>query len=159
MPGKNPAVEVHDVNAGPFKVGSDARRARSAATVDQQLAISGHLGHPSRQAGVCDVDRTWKMSTGEFRSPAYIEHVDFLTLDQSDRVVHADLSEYNIMVHEDKPIIFDVSQAMLTSHQLAETLLVRDIGNVNRFFRRLDVNIRDPEELKEWITGGTEDIY
>jgi RIO kinase 1 len=74
-------------------------------------------------------------------------------------LAHGDLSEYNILVHEGKPVIFDVSQAMLTIHPLADSLIVRDIGNVNRFFRKLDVDIRDPDELKEWITGGTEDVY
>jgi RIO kinase 1 len=85
--------------------------------------------------------------------------VEMQLLWQKAGLAHGDLSEYNIMVHDEKPLIFDVSQAMLTSHILAESLIERDIGNVNRFFRRLDVNTRDPEELKEWITGGTEDIY
>jgi RIO kinase 1 len=85
--------------------------------------------------------------------------VEMQLLWQKAGLAHGDLSEYNIMVHEDKPIIFDVSQAMLTSHQLAESLVERDIGNVTRFFRKLDVEIRDPDELKEWITGGTEDVY
>jgi RIO kinase 1 len=74
-------------------------------------------------------------------------------------LAHGDLSEYNIMVHEKKPVIFDVSQAMLTIHPLAEPLIKRDIQNVNYFFRRKGAQVRDPEELKEWITGGTEDLY
>jgi RIO kinase 1 len=74
-------------------------------------------------------------------------------------LAHGDLSEYNIMVQEDIPVIFDVSQAMLTIHPMASMLIERDIQNINRVFKRLGVNIRDPEELKEWITGGTEDIY
>jgi len=74
-------------------------------------------------------------------------------------LVHGDLSEYNIMVHEEKPVIFDVSQSMLTIHPMAPSLVERDIGNINYCFKRLGVEIRDPEELKEWITGGTEDLY
>ncbi|MBN2336716.1 serine protein kinase RIO [Candidatus Bathyarchaeota archaeon] len=74
-------------------------------------------------------------------------------------LAHGDLSEYNIMVYEEKPVIFDVSQAMLTIHHLAPVLLVRDIQNVNYYFRRQGVETRDPDELKEWITGGTEDLY
>ena len=41
----------------------------------------------------------------------------------------------------------------------AEPLVERDIQNVNYFFRRKGAEVRDPEELKEWITGGTEDVY
>ena len=85
--------------------------------------------------------------------------IEMQLLWQKAGLAHGDLSEYNIMVHDEKPVIFDVSQAMLTSHIIAESLIERDIGNVNRFFRRLDVNTRDLEELKEWITGGTEDVY
>ncbi len=85
--------------------------------------------------------------------------IEMQILWQKAGLAHGDLSQYNIMVYNEKPIIFDVSQAMLTSHELAETLIVRDIQNVNRFFRKLDVDIREPDELKEWITGGTEDVY
>ncbi|MCB2173149.1 serine protein kinase RIO [archaeon] len=74
-------------------------------------------------------------------------------------LAHGDLSEYNIMISDEKPVIFDVSQAMLTIHPLAQVLVERDIQNVNYNFKRLGAEIRDPGELKEWITGGTEDIY
>ena len=74
-------------------------------------------------------------------------------------LVHGDLSEYNIMIHDEKPVIFDVSQAMLTIHPIAPMLVDRDIQNINFFFKRIGAELRDSEELKEWITGGTEDVY
>jgi RIO kinase 1 len=74
-------------------------------------------------------------------------------------LAHGDLSEYNIMVYEDKPVIFDVSQAMLIIHPMAPMLIERDIQNINYFFNRMGTKTRDPDELKEWITGGTEDLY
>jgi RIO kinase 1 len=74
-------------------------------------------------------------------------------------LAHGDLSEYNIMVWEEKPVIFDLSQAMLTIHPMAEMLVKRDIQNINNYFGRLGVETRDHEELEEWITGGTQDIY
>ena len=74
-------------------------------------------------------------------------------------LAHGDLSEYNIMIHEEKPVIFDVSQAMLIIHPMAPMLIERDIQNVNYCFKRLGAETRDPKELKEWITGGTEDLY
>jgi serine/threonine-protein kinase RIO1 len=63
------------------------------------------------------------------------------------------------MNHDDIPVIFDVSQAMLTIHRMAPMLIERDIENINGYFRRVGADIRDPEELKEWITGGAEDLY
>jgi RIO kinase 1 len=74
-------------------------------------------------------------------------------------LAHGDLSEYNIMVYEDKPVIFDVSQAMLTIHPIAPMLIERDIHNINYFFKRIGTETREADKLKEWITGGTEDIY
>ena len=73
-------------------------------------------------------------------------------------LIHGDLSEYNIMVYKEKPVIFDVSQAMLTFHPIAEMLIERDIQNLNNYFKKLGVEPREFEELKEWITGGTEDL-
>ena len=72
-------------------------------------------------------------------------------------LAHGDLSQYNIMNFNNTPIIFDVSQAMLTNHPMAPMLIERDITNVNNYFRRQGAETRDAEELKEWITGGTED--
>jgi serine/threonine-protein kinase RIO1 len=63
------------------------------------------------------------------------------------------------MVWEEKPVIFDLSQAMLTIHPMAEMLVRRDIQNINHYFGRLDVETRDHKELEEWITGGTQDLY
>ena len=74
-------------------------------------------------------------------------------------LVHGDLSEYNIMNYKEAPIVFDVSQAMLKAHPIASKLIDRDIENINSYFARLGTVTRDPEELKEWITGGTEDLY
>jgi RIO kinase 1 len=74
-------------------------------------------------------------------------------------LVHGDLSEYNIMNYKESPVVFDVSQAMLKAHPIASMLIERDIENINSYFGRLGTDTRDPEELKEWITGGAEDLY
>lgn len=75
------------------------------------------------------------------------------------RLVHGDLSEYNIMVWEDAPVIFDISQAVLTAHPMSDALIQRDIGNVNAYFRRLGVIIADDETVEQWVKGGAEDLY
>lgn len=73
-------------------------------------------------------------------------------------LVHGDLSEYNIMVWDNAPVIFDVSQAMLISHPLAESLIQRDIANVNNYFIRLDVEVIDEEVLEMWVKGESESL-
>ncbi len=49
-------------------------------------------------------------------------------------LVHADLSEYNIVVWREKPWIIDVGQAVLVTHPHAEEFLARDIQNLSSFF-------------------------
>jgi len=51
-------------------------------------------------------------------------------------IVHADLSEFNIIVTEDGPRIIDWPQAVERSHPHALELLERDLTNVLRFFAR-----------------------
>ena len=68
-------------------------------------------------------------------------------------LVHGDLSEYNIMMWKGKPVIFDVAQAVPTSHPMADFFLRRDLTNVNRFFKRLGVNVREVEEVYKKVVG------
>ena len=73
-------------------------------------------------------------------------------------LVHGDLSEYNVMVWEGVPVIFDVSQTLLISHPLSEALIQRDIANVNSYFSRLGVDVFDAEKLEQWVKGESEDL-
>ncbi len=57
------------------------------------------------------------------------------------RLVHGDLSEYNIMVWKGEPIIFDFSQSIPLEHPMSEMLLKRDIMNVNIYFAAHGVNV------------------
>ncbi|MGQ9719739.1 MAG: serine protein kinase RIO [Candidatus Jordarchaeum sp.] len=67
-------------------------------------------------------------------------------------LVHADLSEYNIL-YWDEPVIIDVSQAVLLSHPQAIEFLVRDIRNVLRYFSSLGVNVLSLDEAYRKVTG------
>ena len=69
-------------------------------------------------------------------------------------LVHADLSEYNIMIWKRKPVIFDVSQAVSIEHPMANQFLQRDLENLNRYFRKLDVDVLSLEEMQKRVTGG-----
>ena len=75
------------------------------------------------------------------------------------KLVHGDLSSYNVMVWDSKPVIFDVSQAMLVSHPISDELVTRDVNNINNFFEGLSVEVYDSELLEEWIKGGTEELH
>ncbi len=66
-------------------------------------------------------------------------------------LVHGDLSEYNVMTWKGRLVLFDVSQAVSTSHPMAEFLLRRDLNNINRFFSRLGVRVRSTDECYKEI--------
>lgn len=68
-------------------------------------------------------------------------------------LVHGDLSEYNVMLWEGQPVLFDVSQAVPLSHPLADQLLHRDLNNLNKYFRRLGVEVLPSEECYKRVTG------
>lgn len=68
------------------------------------------------------------------------------------RLVHGDLSEYNIMNHEERPVLFDLSQAVSVEHPMATELLRRDLNRLNWFFDRLGVEVWSMDRLEEWLS-------
>ncbi|MBD3158598.1 MAG: serine protein kinase RIO [Candidatus Lokiarchaeota archaeon] len=72
-------------------------------------------------------------------------------------IVHADLSEFNIMWYGG-PVLIDVSQAVLKAHPHAKEFLFRDIENLARYFGRLGVETEDPVTMvEEIVSSGGED--
>lgn len=68
-------------------------------------------------------------------------------------IIHADLSEFNILVAESGPKIIDWPQAVEVTHPHARELLVRDLDNVLSFFQR-KYGIRVPlEEALQRMQG------
>ncbi len=55
-------------------------------------------------------------------------------------IVHADLSEYNILYYRKNPYIIDVGQSVSIKHPMAATFLERDIKNIVSFFSKKGVN-------------------
>ena len=51
-------------------------------------------------------------------------------------LVHSDLSEYNILVHEGKPVLIDFGQAVVLKHPNADEFLKRDIRNIVGYFNK-----------------------
>ncbi|KAG5338945.1 hypothetical protein C0989_005501 [Termitomyces sp. Mn162] len=68
------------------------------------------------------------------------------------KLVHADLSEYNILYHEGHLCIIDVSQSVEHDHPAAFDFLRKDIKNVEEFFGRLGVRCLGLRRCFEFIT-------
>ena len=59
------------------------------------------------------------------------------------KLIHGDLSEYNILVENGKCFFIDVGQSVVLEHPLAQELLVRDVANICRYFKKLGVKTEE----------------
>jgi len=76
------------------------------------------------------------------------EILDFIkNLYQKANLVHGDLSEFNILYHNQKPVVIDISQAVTVQHPKSEVYLVRDIKNIFNYFKKLNLEVPDPNEF------------
>lgn len=69
------------------------------------------------------------------------------------RLVHADLSEFNLLYHERRIVVIDVSQSVEHDHPHALEFLRKDCTNISEFFRKREVATMTVRELFEFVTN------
>ena len=68
----------------------------------------------------------------------YRQAIDMLRdLHRGPRLVHADFSEYNLLVHQQRLHVIDVGQAVDLGHPKAQEYLRRDVKNISSFFAKI----------------------
>ncbi|CAD5244336.1 serine protein kinase RIO [Thermococcus camini] len=67
-------------------------------------------------------------------------------------MVHGDLSEYNILLHEG-PVVIDWSQATVKRNRMSVELLRRDLRNVINYFGRKGVDVDDFNDKFRELVG------
>ncbi|MEM1689660.1 MAG: serine protein kinase RIO [Candidatus Hadarchaeales archaeon] len=77
---------------------------------------------------------------------------DMRLLYQKAGLVHADLSEYNILITPE-PYLIDFSMAIDIQSSMALEYLRRDILNISHYFEKLNISVPEPHELEKYITG------
>jgi RIO kinase 1 len=88
----------------------------------------------------------------------YLEIISYMrVMYQECRLVHADLSEYNILYHNDKSYIIDVSQSVEHDHPRSLDFLRMDIKNINDFFNRKNIAVLSDRMTYDFIVkqGGS----
>ena len=68
------------------------------------------------------------------------------------RLVHADLSEFNMLYEGDKLYVIDVSQSVEHDHPHALEFLRKDCTNVTDFFKKNGVCVMNVRELFDFVT-------
>jgi RIO kinase 1 len=67
-------------------------------------------------------------------------------------LIHGDLSEYNLIVHDGELVVIDLGQAVTVHHPNAEEFLDRDCRNVASFFSRLGLDVSG-DDLRAFVTS------
>lgn len=93
-----------------------------------------------------DIEERWRL--------LYTQLVGYMRiLYQKCCLVHADLSEYNVLYHEDKLWIIDVSQSVEHDHPRSLEFLRMDIKNVSEYFQRKGVDTLSEQSTFGFITA------
>lgn len=83
----------------------------------------------------------------------YLQVIQYMRkMYQDARLVHADLSEFNMLYHGGDVYIIDVSQSVEHDHPHALEFLRKDCANVNDFFFKYAVAVMTVRELFEFVT-------
>ena len=86
---------------------------------------------------------------------AYVQTISIMRrMFQRCKLVHGDLSEYNLLWHGGEVYVIDVSQSVESDHPSALDFLRKDCANVNDYFRRAGgLNVMSTRQLFEFVTS------
>ncbi len=65
------------------------------------------------------------------------------------KLVHGDLSEYNILNYQEKPVLIDLSHTLTLQHPNAQELLKRDIQTLVHYFTKKGLSLSTEGVLKK----------
>jgi RIO kinase 1 len=111
------------------------------------MEMVGELKAPAPQIK----DVTLEPKEAELAFEKIAEYVSILY--NKANLVHADLSEFNILYHEGEPVIIDMGQSVTLEHPMARSFLERDISNLARHFKK-KYGVGSEEAIKEKIRAG-----
>jgi len=85
-------------------------------------------------------------------SRLYLQTVGIIRdLYQAARLVHADLSEYNILFHDRRCFVIDFGQAVDTGHADSDSFLEKDVENILAFFDRRGVQVHMSSTIVHFV--------
>jgi len=79
------------------------------------------------------------------------EIMTFIGRMYKNKVVHADLSAFNILLFRQKPYVIDVGQAVLLDHPSSQEFLKRDVHNILQYFKKYDIESSEREIFEKLV--------
>jgi len=94
-----------------------------------------------------------RLAETDDKQQVYDEILDYIRLLwRKGKLVHGDLSEYNILYGKGKPYLIDMGQAVTLDHPHAPGFLKRDLEQLNRFFSE-QCKVTDVSVILEELCG------
>ena len=112
----------------------------------RNLALMSYIGSRVSPAPML------KEYSGDFNAAFEQIVASMAVMNQKAHIVHADLSEYNILCFRRKFYFIDLGQAVSIEHPWAEYFLQRDIRNMVNFFMKKGIKT-SVDELYKSVTG------
>jgi Serine/threonine protein kinase involved in cell cycle control len=181
--GRDVAVKIYRVNASDFRqmrtylegdprfrgIGSDKRKVvlawtrKEFANLRRAAAAGVRVPAPiavERNVLVMELvgavtDRARRLNEVDVENPQTAFEVvrEYMRRLHTAGLVHGDLSEYNMIIHDGELVFIDLGQAVTVHHPRADAFLRRDCENVARFFGDLGVAV-SPEQLVAAVSDG-----
>jgi len=123
-------------------------RAPEPIAVQRNVLVMEYLGHEERAKRLAEVDI-------ENPGTAFEVVREYMRRLYSAGLVHGDLSEYNVIVHDEQLYIIDLGQAVTVHHGNAMEYLQRDCENVASFFTRQGHDV-SADNLLAYVTESNE---
>lgn len=129
-------------------------RVPKARGIDRNVLVMEYIGDDTMPAPT--LRNWWHENRGGSDTPDLISEFYEEIKEQMKKVhqeaglVHADLSEFNILISNDQPYIIDVGQAVLHAHPMSIEFFERDIKNITAFFRKIGVDATE-KELRDFV--------
>jgi RIO kinase 1 len=179
--GRDVAVKIYRINASNFRhmreyldgdprfegIGSDkkqvvlawtkkefanlSRASRAGVRVPEPIAVERNVLVMELVGLVEDRARRLAEVTVENPETAYEVVREYMRRLYRAGLVHGDLSEYNLIVHDGELVVIDLGQAVTVHHRNADEFLRRDCRNVANFFTRQGLAV-DADDLHAFVT-------
>ncbi|MDD3264192.1 MAG: serine protein kinase RIO [Candidatus Nanoarchaeia archaeon] len=77
---------------------------------------------------------------------------------QEAKIIHADLSGFNVLNFNEEPYIIDVSQSLSIDSANATDYLIRDVENINLIYKKITKKEFDIRNVLNYIVGKTKEL-